>query len=83
LFKAGKEQRKIDKEYVRSWLADRGFIGEGEIPKIPDEVRTEAARRYIEAFEKITGQEFKADSEDPIKRIEANLDKAGLLKEGK
>jgi phosphoribosylaminoimidazole-succinocarboxamide synthase len=59
LFKAGKEQRKIDKEYVREWLAARGFRGEGEPPALTDEVRIEAARRYIQAYEQVTGLDFK------------------------
>ena len=74
-FEAGETQKKIDKEYVREWLADKGFIGEGEIPQVPDEVRVEAARRYIEAYELITGQEFVAEVGDPLPRIEKNLQK--------
>ena len=58
LFAAGEPQRKIDKEYVREWLAAKGFRGEGEAPELTDEVRVEAARRYIEAYEIVTGQEF-------------------------
>lgn len=72
-FAAGEEQKKIDKEYVRKWLADKGFIGEGEIPEIPDDVRVETARRYIEAFELITGQEFKAEVGDVLERLTGNL----------
>jgi phosphoribosylaminoimidazole-succinocarboxamide synthase len=83
LFNSGKEQRKIDKEYVRSWLADRGFLGEGPIPKIPDDIRAEAARRYIEAYEKITGLQFKTDSKPIIQRIKENLHKYGYLMEEK
>lgn len=83
LFNAGKEQRKIDKEYVRSWLADKGFIGEGTVPKIPDEIRVEAARLYIDAYEKILGQEFKADVTPIKKRIEENLHKYGYMMEEK
>lgn len=79
LFAAGKEQRKIDKEYVREWLAEKGFRGEGEIPKVPDEVRMETARRYIEAFELITGQNFEVVSGDPLSRIERNLQKYQLV----
>lgn len=54
-FAAGQEQRKLDKEYVRQWLADRGFRGDGPVPALTDEVRVEAARRYIEAYELVTG----------------------------
>ncbi|MFC1809919.1 phosphoribosylaminoimidazolesuccinocarboxamide synthase [Patescibacteria group bacterium] len=72
---AGEEQKKIDKEYVREWLADKGFIGEGEIPQVPDEIRVEAARRYIEAYELITGQTFDAQVGDVMSRLENNLHK--------
>lgn len=72
-FAAGKEQKKIDKEYLREWLAAQGFIGEGEIPVIPDEVRVETARRYIEAFELITGQKFEAEVGNVVDRIKGNL----------
>jgi phosphoribosylaminoimidazole-succinocarboxamide synthase len=72
-FKNGEEQKKIDKEYVREWLASQGFRGEGEVPEVPDDVRVEAARRYIEAYELITGREFKAEVGDPLPRIEEAL----------
>ncbi|MBI2574688.1 phosphoribosylaminoimidazolesuccinocarboxamide synthase, partial [Candidatus Woesearchaeota archaeon] len=58
LFAKGEEQRRIDKEYVRKWLADRGYTGQGAPPKIPDEVRVEAAKRYIDAYEQVTGKQF-------------------------
>lgn len=77
LFKEGKDQRKIDKEYVREWLAARGFRGEGEPPPLPDEVRIEAARRYIQAYEQITGLRFKVSNEPVIKRITRNLKAMG------
>lgn len=73
LFEAGEEQRKIDKEYLRKWLADQGFVGEGEIPAIPEEIVAETARRYIEAYELITGQEFKAEVGDVYARVKQNL----------
>ena len=73
LFSKGEEPQKLDKEYVRQWLANKGFIGEGKIPKIPDEVKIETAKRYIRAYEMITGKEFKAKNEDVTKRIEENL----------
>lgn len=64
-FAAGEDQRKIDKEYVREWLADHGFRGDGEPPPLPEGVRIEAARRYIQAYELISGREFEA-TEGPI-----------------
>lgn len=72
---SGEEQKKIDKEYLREWLAAKGFRGEGEVPQIPDDVKIETARRYIEAYELITGQEFKAEAGDVHSRITKNLAK--------
>jgi phosphoribosylaminoimidazole-succinocarboxamide synthase len=72
---AGEEQKKIDKEYLREWLADRGFRGEGEVPQIPDEIRAETGRRYIEAYELITGQPFKAEVGKVEERLKKNLAK--------
>lgn len=58
LFKAGEKQNKLDKEYLRQWLMEQGFMGNGKIPDIPDEIRVEVAWRYIKAYETITGEEF-------------------------
>ena len=54
-FSAGKDPESFDKEYVRRWLKERGFSGDGPIPEIPDDVKIEASKRYIEAIETITG----------------------------
>ena len=43
---------------MRRYLASLGFNGDGPIPAIPDDVRVEATRRYIEAYETITGEPF-------------------------
>lgn len=69
----GEEPESFDKEYLRRHLADRGFSGDGPIPPIPDEVRVEAARRYIEACETITGAPFVPDLDEPAARISRNL----------
>jgi phosphoribosylaminoimidazole-succinocarboxamide synthase len=69
LFAAGQEQRKLDKEYVRTWLAEQGFRGDGEPPALTDDVRVEAARRYIQAYELITGRTFEVTDEPVGDRI--------------
>jgi phosphoribosylaminoimidazole-succinocarboxamide synthase len=69
----GRSPEAIDKEYVRLWLGEQGYKGEGAPPTIPNEVRCEAARRYIEAYEQISGRSFEPDEEDPIARIARNL----------
>jgi len=73
LFSKGQEPQKLDKEYVRQWLANRGFVGDGKIPAIPDDIKVEAAKKYIKAYEMITGKEFECKNEDISKRIENKL----------
>jgi phosphoribosylaminoimidazole-succinocarboxamide synthase len=79
LFSQGKEQRKLDKEYIRTWLAKKGFRGEGKPPKLTDQVRIEAAKRYILAYEKITGKEFEVIEGSVLERIRNNLKQKGYL----
>lgn len=61
-FRAGKEPRKLDKEYLRSWLLSQGFTGDGPLPSIPREVMTETLQRYKETFEIITGEKFQSQN---------------------
>ena len=63
----------IDKEYVRLWLAEQGYRGEGKPPDLPVEVRVEAATRYISAFEQVSGRAFVPDLEEPLARIRRTL----------
>jgi len=72
-YEKGEDPQGFDKEYVRKWLAEKGFRGDGPVPDIPAEVRVEAAARYIYALERITGIEFAPDTEEPVQRIRRNL----------
>ncbi len=65
LFAAGEKQRKIDKEYLRQWLMEQGFMGDGEQPLIPDEIRLNVAEKYIDAYERITGSTFRPEANSP------------------
>jgi phosphoribosylaminoimidazole-succinocarboxamide synthase len=76
----GEEPESFDKEYVRRWLAGVGFKGDGPIPHIPDDVRIEASRRYVEACEIIRGEPFVVDLSEPSPRMAANLVRAGIWK---
>ena len=73
LMARGEDPKSFDKEYLRRWLAGEGFLGDGPIPQIPDEIRIEAARRYIEACDTIRGRAFEPDLESPLERIRKNL----------
>ena len=70
----GEEPRSLDKEYVRRWLAnDAKWSGDGPPPVLPDDVRVEAAKRYIQSYEMVTGRKFEPDTRDPIERIGREL----------
>lgn len=69
----GRDPEALDKEYVRRWLVEQGYRGDGAPPPIPDAVRCEAARRYVEAYERVTGRAFEPDLREPLSRIRENL----------
>jgi phosphoribosylaminoimidazole-succinocarboxamide synthase len=56
--RTGGEPEQWDKEFVRLWYVEQGYRGDGEPPKLPEEVIVETARRYIALFEGLTGQPF-------------------------
>ncbi|MBN2801751.1 MAG: phosphoribosylaminoimidazolesuccinocarboxamide synthase [Deltaproteobacteria bacterium] len=73
-FSEGNDPKGLDKEYVRTWLKnERNFTGDGDIPQIPDEIKIEAARRYIETAKQVTGQDFIPNQEEPNSRLEKNM----------
>lgn len=76
LQEAGLPQKQLSKEFVRQWLIQNGFQGkEGQvIPTMPDEFVNEISERYIELYEKITGEKFvKAAIIDLEKSIETAI----------
>ena len=60
-FEKGEEPKKLDKEYVRTWLSDQGFTGNGKPPKLTDDIRVEASARYMEVVEKFTKEPMQLD----------------------
>ncbi len=72
----GEKQKQLSKEFVREWLIANGFQGEEgqEVPEMHDEFIQQVSERYIELYEKITGETFqKAESSDVLGRIEQNI----------
>ncbi len=77
----GERQKQLSKEFVREWLMANGFQGrEGQkVPEMTDEVVASISERYIELYERITGEKFvKADEGDALARIEKNIN--GFIK---
>ncbi|MCF8228447.1 MAG: phosphoribosylaminoimidazolesuccinocarboxamide synthase [Bacteroidales bacterium] len=72
----GEKQKQLSKEFVRQWLIDKGYQGkEGqEMPDMPDSFVNSVTDRYIELYEKITGEKFKkSDVSDVVSRVEKNI----------
>ncbi len=74
--KKGEEQRQLSKEFVRQWLISNGFQGKDgqQIPFMDDAFISSVSDRYIELFEKITGDRFVKSKEANVgARIEKNV----------
>lgn len=72
----GEAQKQLSKEFVRQWLISNGFQGlDGQaMPNMPEEFVKTVSNRYIELYEKITGDSFiKADTDRINSRVESNL----------
>ncbi|MBI5218651.1 MAG: phosphoribosylaminoimidazolesuccinocarboxamide synthase [Bacteroidia bacterium] len=72
----GEQQRQLSKEFVREWLMANGFQGkEGQaLPELTDDFVTGISERYIELYERITGEKFvKATTTEVRPRIEQNI----------
>lgn len=72
----GEAQKQLSKEFVREWLMANGFQGkEGQkIPEMTDAFVNSVSERYIELYEKITGEKFvKSNAPDVLKRVENNI----------
>ncbi|MDE2860561.1 MAG: phosphoribosylaminoimidazolesuccinocarboxamide synthase [Chloroflexota bacterium] len=55
-YEPGKSQPNFDKQFVRDWLLNSGWDREPPAPELPPDVVKMTTDRYIEAFERITGQ---------------------------
>ena len=73
----GEEQKQLSKEFVRQWLIENNFQGkEGQsIPEMTPTFVNSVSERYIELYEKITGEKFvrSAAAENVQTRIEQNI----------
>ena len=83
LFAAGKDPEGLDKEFVRKWLVERmGDPYKDPIPAITKEDQENFSRKYLELYERITGQSF--TTSEPampvLERIQKNLKNQNLAK---
>lgn len=73
----GKEPMAFDKEFLRIWFKENcDPYNDAVLPEAPADMVQELSRRYIEIYEKLSGQKFVVDqSTDLIGRLEKNLEK--------
>ena len=67
--RSGREPESLDKEVVRRALADVGFRGDGPVPELPDEVWEATTARYVDAYERLTGETFRPADQPADVRI--------------
>jgi phosphoribosylaminoimidazole-succinocarboxamide synthase len=73
------EPESLDKEPIRLALAAAGYRGDGSPPKLDDAVLASTSRRYIDAYERLTGANFVAGDYPVEPRLTTALRRAGLL----
>lgn len=57
-WRPGGAQPSFDKQYVRDWLSGTGWDKSPPAPELPAEVVDQTRRRYVQAYELLTGESF-------------------------
>ncbi|MBT4775432.1 MAG: phosphoribosylaminoimidazolesuccinocarboxamide synthase, partial [Crocinitomicaceae bacterium] len=73
---SGQSQKQLSKEFVRQWLIENDFQGkDGQtVPEMSKELIESITNRYIELYERISGESFERGNADEIaNRIETNV----------
>ncbi len=61
-YEPGRDQQSFDKQYVRNYLETLAWDKTPPGPTLPDEVAVNTSRKYIEAYERLTGERFPGTS---------------------
>lgn len=71
-------QKQLSKEFVRQWLISHGFQGQDgqKTPEMTPEVIKSISERYIELYEKVTGEKFIKAKDSSLEGIKQNILKA-------
>jgi phosphoribosylaminoimidazole-succinocarboxamide synthase len=72
---SGERQKQLSKEFVREWLIAGGFMGKQgqQVPTMDDTFVQSVTDRYVELYERITGERFVPA---PTADIDARVQKA-------
>jgi len=57
-YEVGRGQPSFDKQFVRDWLSQSGWDKNSPPPELPAEVVARTRAKYVEAYERITGEKF-------------------------
>ncbi|PIR51801.1 phosphoribosylaminoimidazolesuccinocarboxamide synthase [Candidatus Peregrinibacteria bacterium CG10_big_fil_rev_8_21_14_0_10_49_16] len=57
-FASGKDPESLDKEFFRLWLREQGYQGGEKKPEVTNDIRLQLAARYIDLYERMTGERF-------------------------
>jgi phosphoribosylaminoimidazole-succinocarboxamide synthase len=57
-YRAGRPQESFDKQPVRDWLTESGWNKEPPAPELPPDVIEATSKRYVQAYEKLTGRQL-------------------------
>ncbi|MBO3803347.1 MAG: phosphoribosylaminoimidazolesuccinocarboxamide synthase [Candidatus Brockarchaeota archaeon] len=58
-YEVGRDQLSFDKQYVRDYLNSIGWDKRPPAPSLPNHVVLETSKKYIEAYERLTGEKFR------------------------
>jgi len=57
-YEAGRPQKSFDKQFLRDWASSTGWNKEPPAPEIPKEIIEGTSKRYVDAYEMVTGKKF-------------------------
>lgn len=57
-YEVGRDQPSFDKQYVRDYLLSIGWNRQPPAPRLPEHVVVETSKKYVEAYERLTGRKF-------------------------
>jgi phosphoribosylaminoimidazole-succinocarboxamide synthase len=59
-YEPGRPQESYDKQFLRDWLEPQRWNKQPPAPELPDDVVSGTRDRYLEAYERLTGEPFNA-----------------------
>jgi len=57
-YQPGRDQESFDKQFVRNYLESINFDKSGPGVELPDDIANKTSKKYIEAYEQLTGKKF-------------------------